>query len=114
MPKPIAIIAAQPGWLLLQPSYNREGRIIDLCRTPIIAWAVKWEEEVQADEIVLNPITVEGAQSTYDLVRTPDGQILAPYAGWDSEAAALAYIRERAERRAQPHKPAVVPRQQSC
>jgi hypothetical protein len=94
MPKPIAIIPAQPGWLLLEPCYNH-GQIIDFRRTPIIAWAVNWEEEVEGDEIILNPITVEGAQSTYALVRTPDGQILAPYLGrWDSEDTALEYVRQ--------------------
>ena len=89
----IDIIAANPGFELLEYFHNEGGEDACVSRSPIVAWKVTNGEYAEA-------IAVEGpTRNSEAVVKYPDGRVTMPECQtWDDEASWLADARIRGDR----------------
>lgn len=99
-----AVIAAQPGYYVLEPIENGAG-IEALARVPIVAWVVSYEAD--SGEITFPHalyVTYEGASCAKEqrgAILNPNGTVDEPFfTTWDNEEDYLNHLRQAYEQRA--------------
>lgn len=101
--KQYAIVAAAPGFSVVEGWLNDDDGSVDLSYTPVVAWLVDAEKTDRYDQFVswAVPVTPQLTPRDYG-IRCPDGATIFPETEWCAPGDELCVKRVFAERLARP------------